>query len=228
MAALNNPYSILNFHYFLYAANFAGFARKTRNIIVDEADSLDDILTGFISFAFSMRQLKYLRLAFKPPFKKTVIGSFVSWMKLLAVKTRRELTGIKGYVEDIDGNKYVSQEELKLIKKHKQLANIDRKIRFLESQDLTDSNWVYYSNDNTVVVKPKWLNRDLADKFLFNYGNKFLFMSATLPPKPVFCGLYGLKMSEVDYLELPHPFDKENRKIVYRPRFSLTAKEMEG
>ena len=48
--------TILNFYYFMYAANFTK-EFQYRNIIIDEADDLESVLVGFISFEFTQRQV---------------------------------------------------------------------------------------------------------------------------------------------------------------------------
>jgi len=239
-AALMNKHSILNFHYYLYASNFAGFSAKDegmRNVIIDEADDLENILTGFISFVFSMKQMKYLNVAQYPPDKKTVIDSFVKWMKPIGNRLRDQIVGIADQVAEIK-NKLknhvgLSSDDMRTLRREKRLSSVAWKVDFLNKQDLTDGNWVYYNQSNrlkpeynNIILKPKWLTRDLSDTFLFDHGKRFLFMSATLPPKPVFCGLYGFDPSEVDYLELDHPFKIENRRVIYRPRLNITNKTM--
>jgi len=233
-AALMYKHSILNFHYFLYASNFAGFSAKDegmRNVIIDEADDLENILTGFISFVFSMKQMKYLNVAQYPPDKKTVIDSFIKWMKPIGNRLRDQIVNIADQVAEIK-NKLknhvsLSSDDMRTLRREKRLSSVAWKVDFLNKQDLTNGNWVYYNDKNKIILKPKWLTRELSDTFLFDHGKRFLFMSATLPPKPVFCGLYGFEPDEVDYLELDHPFKIENRRVVYRPRFSLTKKEMD-
>jgi len=233
-AALFNKHSILNFHYFLYAANFAGFSTKDegmRNIIIDEADDRDMALVEFISFVFSMKQMKYLNIAQYPPDKKTVIDSFVKWMEPIGNKLKNQIVNIADQVAGIKtklkNHVGLSSDDMRTLRREQRLSSVAWKVNFLNKQDLTNGNWVYYNDKNKIILKPKWLTRELSNTFLFNHGKRFLFMSATLPPKPVFCGLYGFEPDEVDYLELDHPFKVENRRVVYRPRFSLTKKELD-
>jgi len=233
-AALMNKHSILNFHYFLYASNFAEFCTENegmRNVIIDEADALENILTGFISFIFSLKQLQYLNIVQYPPSKKPKIESFVDWLKPLRTKIIQRMKEMTDHVmtikHKIKQGQLINIDDMKILRKHQRLSGVAWKVNFLNGQDLFDDNWIYYNDKNKIILKPKWLTRELSDTFLFNHGKRFLFMSATLPPKPVFCGLYGFDPSEVDYLELDHPFKIENRRVVYRPRFSLTKKELD-
>ena len=235
-AALHNSYSILNYHYFMYAANFAGFTSVDggeRNIVIDEADNLENVLTGFIAFTFSMKQLKYLGVAEYPPRKRTVIESFIEWLKPVTrnlIERTKEIVDHIGIIQDkIKDRIPLDAGDTSTLRRQQRLEGALWKANFLNKQDLKNGNWVYYtSNDGKIILKPKWLTRELSDNFLFDHGKRFLFMSATLPPKPVFCGLYGLEPDEVDYLELDHPFAVENRRIIYRGRFKLTSKALHG
>jgi len=232
----NHNYYVGNKGIFILTSNsnFAGFSAKDegmRNVIIDEADDLENILTGFISFVFSMKQMKYLNVAQYPPDKKTVIDSFIKWVRPIGNRLRDQIVNIADQVAGIK-NKLknhvsLSSDDMRTLRREKRLSSVAWKVNFLNKQDLTDGNWVYYNDKNKIILKPKWLTRELSDTFLFNHGKRFLFMSATLPPKPVFCGLYGFDPSEVDYLELDHPFKIENRRVIYRPRFSLTKKELD-
>jgi Rad3-related DNA helicase len=239
---IQNPYGILNFHYYLNAAHFTSImdfkgSKKSqikRNIILDEADMLDQVLINFIAFEFGFNKLRAMGLMKHVPDRKTKIDSVSLWLKDVDDRTSKTLLKLEKQVEEIidkiarakeRGQRYeLSGTENVIIKRYKFISNLSWKTEFLNKQDLKD-NWVYYSDENRITLKPKWLTREMTDRFLFDHGKKFLFMSATLPSKAIFCGLMGLETDEVDYLDLPPVFTNEKRKIIYTPAYNATYKE---
>lgn len=222
--ALASDYTILNYHYFLYATNYTEFGSKVRNIICDEADQLESILTEFISFNFMFKSLDRLNLLKSRPSKKTKIEAFIPWIDELFEVSHRELRLLEPELDAMSDKRYYTKEDNDFLRRCRRIENVHSKAGFLRSQELSDENWIYYSSDEFVQCKPLWLTRDLADRFLFDKGKRFLFMSATLPAKSILCNLYGIDPEEMDYEELPHPFPVENRPIIYKPAFSLTNK----
>ena len=65
--------------------------------------------------------------------------------------------------------------------------------------------------------QPTWLSPELSEKYLFRHGEKFVFMSATFPPKPVLAEMLGLSTGDIEYLELPSNFPVENRPVLLNP-----------
>jgi len=226
-AALSNPITILNFHYFLHAANFTQ-KFPLRNIIIDEADSIESVLVGFISFEFTEAQLKWLGIMAEMPDKKTKISVMPRWLELRHVEVEGVIEDIEPDVKDIirrAKGQRISKPDTIILKRWKALQSVEWKLRFLMGQDLS-KNWIYKYEDwkKKINLKPIWLSRDLVDRFLLSHGDKFLFMSATLPSKEVFCGMYGFKSEEVDYIDLPNVWDSEKRHVIYRPEYNLSFK----
>lgn len=228
---------IMNFHYFLTVANYspsksllyreeAGIP-KLRNIVVDEADGLEFLLTEFIAFNFGMDRLKELQLATEPPKQQTKMDAFLVWFEQIRENVGARIETLKPYIraieEDMNAGFSISRDDKALLDEFDQLETIQTKSNFLGAQDLLDSSrWTYHSSEKAVSVKPKWLSRSLADKFLLQHGEKFLFMSATLPPKGIFCQEFGIKNDELAYKSLPSPFPKENRRIIYVGSYSIS------
>jgi len=229
--ALSNPSSILNFSYFLTACNYAEFTEKDaygkRTVIIDEADMIENVLVEFISFVFNVDTLSSLGIKTLPE-KKTVIDSFVKFLQEALPTVKQEQ---KKYSEKI--KKFSKQRDRKLtnaekaiVRHYNMLLRLRNKLIFLsqiaEKNELTEDNWVYYYTGNMIYLKPKWITRKLADQFLFQYGERFILMSATLPNKEVLCGLLGIHPDEMDYAEFPSIFHTNNRPVYFIPKWSLS------
>ena len=226
---LSSQFGVLNFHYFLNLMNFARPEEKKaeRNIVIDEADTVETTLIDFISFDFSFKRLERLELNIKKPDKKTVVESFQVWLERFKARLEKRMGEIKSEIvrieEKVKNDQKLLGYEQAILKRWNTYKGLEWKVSFLSSQEDLKDNWVYYY-DEKISLKPKWLNRELTDRFLFNHGKRFLLMSATLPSKPVLCGLFGLEPNEIDYMELESTWDVTKRPVLYIPKYSLTHK----
>jgi len=225
--AMGNPISILNFHYFLHTANFTK-KFPYRNVIIDEADDLERTLVSFISFEFTESQLEWLGIFADMPSKKTKIYVMPSWLAQRQVEVDNVIEDMSpeiGRIMRAVKSRKIKKYEVIALKKYRALKSMEWKLRFLTGEDLS-KNWIYKYEDwkKKISLKPIWLSRKLVDRFLLDHGDRFLFMSATLPSKEVFCGMYGFKAEEVDYIDLPNVWNNEKRKVIYRPSYSLSYK----
>ena len=225
--------SILNFHYFLSAANFTKNF-PIRNVIIDEADTLDTTLVDFIAFDFQLKALKNWGFKLDAPGKKTVISVVESWLDEVRYQCEGIIDKLSVEIGKIIGSAtYGSLADWQMIKlrRWQRLKSLSWKLEVLTTQNLKQ-NWIYQYQDlvgrEKVVLKPKWLSRELVDKFLLSHGKRFLLMSATLPAKPVLCGLFGLEAEEIDYIDLPNVWESNDRKVVYRGKYSLSYKDKSG
>jgi len=223
--ALQADVAVMNYHYFLTYMNFAKQRDEpVRNIVVDEADALEDIIVDFISFDINTSHLERRGLYSKPK-RKTVIDSVIVFLKDLTKETIERIKEMEEEVREVKkrirNGGLPTKEELRLLRRHKWYETLLWKCGFLLSQDLK-TGWVYYYDEQNIYLKPKWLNRELMDQYFFKHGEKFLFMSATLPAYPVFCGLFGLGMDEVEYLEFSSEFPIENRPVIFEPKWKLS------
>jgi Rad3-related DNA helicase len=234
-AALSNPYTALNFHYFLTAANYTGFIKDSsksfglRNIIIDEADELESVLTNFIALQFRQEQLERLNIHVPLPKFQTshkVVPEYIdSLYRAVGYESQSIASQVKSIVSDEMQGHRPDNRDLSILRKHTKLQRWAKRLEGLLDQPITPDAWVYYHDNISFTLKPKWLTRTMTDQYLLNHGSKFLIMSATLPAKPVLCNLLGLDYSEMDYIELDSPYAIDRRKIVYVGDYSLTHKD---
>ena len=69
------------------------------------------------------------------------------------------------------------------------------------------------AKEGMVTFKPLKVDR-IAKKYLLQYGDTVLFMSATILSKKLFCKWLGIKQEEAYFLKVPTPFKTENRPII--------------
>ena len=91
-----------------------------------------------------------------------------------------------------------------------------RKIKEITENIKNDpENWVVSTEGEMVSFKPLKIDK-YAEKTLFQYADKILFMSATILDKDLFCKWLGLDPEEVYYIKSESPFKKEYRPIHMR------------
>jgi len=222
--ALIAPMTVLNFHYYLTISNFTKNF-PPRNVIIDEADDLEGVLTGFVSFEFSQDQLGYMGINKEMPTKKTSIKAIEAWLDVKVAEVGILAYNLEEDIKDIRkavANRKPTAAEVRKLRQFKGLSNFKWKLDFLATQNLQEE-WIFRYDEarKTITLKPIWLTRNLVDHFLFTNGFEFLFMSATIPSKEVFCGMYGIKDNELDYFDLPNVWDNTHRTIIYENRFNM-------
>lgn len=191
---LRANFRILNIHYLLFEMNYAGQLSNQELIIIDEADTLENIFIGFVGLGVTDAQIKKYGLG-KP--KVTVVESWIQW-------SQEAIEILKASYDPEYFENGLDQEYVKATKLIKKLQ------LFLE---LVQDDWIYNNDSSKSEFKPVWLTPELTEKYLFSHAKRFILMSATLPPKAVFCETLGIKIADADYIEVDSPFKIENRLI---------------
>jgi len=211
-ALIAAKYRILNTHYYLNEVNFAGQLSKQKVVIIDEADTLDNIFINFVGLSVSKGQSKKLNIGY--PEKVTKLESWIEW----AGDALEKLELYKQWKEDDDDCLTAEEAEVEKIKITRLKKNIQQFI------SLVQDDWIYSSGAGFSEFKPVWITPEVAEKFLWSHAQKFVLMSATLPPKAVFAETLGLKVSDVDFIEVGSPYEIENRLVKYRPITEMSYK----
>lgn len=163
--AIRSDLVCTNTSYFLHEANYVGSLPRARKLIViDEADTLEDALMGFVGVTITPQRAKELNIG--PPAKKTVESSWVEWAK----SSLETVSGIRvtgNTVRDIRRRNYVAGLKANLTR----LCDADSGIQ--------SGGWVYtgYAEGN-IQFKPVQVS-DIARDFLWRHCSRFLLMSAT-------------------------------------------------
>ncbi len=203
--AQKSKITILNYHVFLYLMNFTRNL-KIRNVIVDEADSLESTIIDFLSFDISYDE--FMKYRINPVAHVTKMEEFWEWEES-AIKT------FKKHLEHLDDEK--EYEKLELIVK--KLSNIE---------DHRDYEHWFFRNDRekqTMLIRPLWLTKELAEEIFYKFGKKFLFMSGTLPVSAVITKLLGVE-TDFDYFDVKSDFPIDSRKIYIVGKIDMSHKNM--
>lgn len=181
--ALRSPFVCANSSYYCYETNYVGTLRGRDLVIVDEADTLEQVLMGFIQVHITPKQIKDYHLP--TPEKKTVVSTWLPWAE--------ESYAI---LKDIQSKRAGSLfENLAEIKEQKRIANLLSSFSRLLDNDtgISDGNWVYdgYKNDS-IIFKPITV-APYAEDYFFRHGERFLLMSATIISDKEICRSLGIR-----------------------------------
>lgn len=221
---------ILNYHYLLTEINYVGQFADRDTIIIDEADSLESVLAGFVGVNLPASIVS--RFNIEPPEYKTTSSpkSLNAWRKWAGLVSDRLQTEMK-YLEQ----QYVGKESLtdRQAEAMKQVASLGSHVsKLLNFSQNIDNTWLYEERKAKHGVSyhfnPTWITEDMAEKFLWRHSDKFVLMSATFPYVPVLCKTLGIDPQEVEYRQYPSIFPVENRQIKYAVAANLVYKEMEN
>ena len=234
-AALSHPLQILNYHYFLtegnYVGNFAGYPM----IIGDEADVLEGLLTDFIELRLSKARLDSLSLV--PPRYRTATAQsgLSSWREWAAeegaIKIKARMDKLRGRITTLKPDAAFTHQDKLAVREYKSLEALLAKLAMFTSH--MDESWIFQEQKNSRgrvdgwVFQPTWLTPALSQEYFFQHGDRFLFMSATFPPRTVLAQMVGLNPGDIDYLELPSTFPTSNRPVLLQPVANMSHKSYE-
>ena len=211
--ALTADLAILNMALFLNEANYIGGFSGRPWICIDEADTIEDHLLSFIELEITPRFISKLNIP--PPARKTVQSAWTEWAETKArPKIVTRLNELKGNWGTAD-----IQEEQAL---ERMLNRLDF---FLENVDET---WVYSEEKNTrggksFVFRPTYVSKFAQDK-IWQHGQRFLLMSATIISATQMCKDLGIERSDMQFIDLKSDFDPMRRPIYYIPSVAVSNK----
>jgi Rad3-related DNA helicase len=177
-AAIRSPLVCTNTQYFLYEANYVGNLPLNRQlIIVDEADTLEDVIMSFVEVSVTARKAK--EYGIEPPDKKTIQSSWVDW----ALEAESKLRAHR-----------ISGEGIDAIRARQSLARLLGNIKRLNDPErgLLSGGWVYTGYDRgDIAFKPVTID-SLTFDYLWRHSPRWLLMSATTISFDVFAETLGL------------------------------------
>lgn len=213
-AALKAPIAVLNEAYYLAEINGPGQFSDAEFVILDEVDSLESTLLGFISLTVTAKQMA--RLGLEPPEETGRIGAWRQWadvsIRRLDLSVRNAQLTLGDVVDEWGA------QEMELQKTTKRVESFSNKL----------SQFVTCVNDNWILTEEnlkddwKWTFRpvligDYAEKALWQHAIRYLGMSGTIFDQgKQLAHDVGLEM--FDYKMIPSPFLVEHRPIYYESR----------
>lgn len=231
--ALAATYRVLNFSYYINECFHVGRFAGNRFTVIDEADSLEQVLSENVQLKFSERSLFRLGLQDGPKFKtSTAKEGLSSWREFgeealsrsnkLACEIQKEIDTIPDNQEELKLQKLREKEYFVHLSERSQifLSNMDKEWLF---EEITRQG----SKQGCMIFRPTWLSNELAHEYLWKNSDSFLLLSATFPPVPIMAKLLGLDVDDIDFLELPSTFDPEKSPVHIWPVANVVYKNME-
>lgn len=231
--AVQSPYRICNFQYFISEIMYAGKLRGKPFTIVDEADVMEKVLTSNVNLEFTERSLFRLGLTDGPKYKTTgAKEGLSSWKDFASEAKLRSMEIARSIQQDID---LLDIDDTDTLLRKKQ--ELETFIHIKERCDIfinnMDKEWIMEeiprkgSRQGKLIFKPTWLSPDMADKYLWSHSDSWVLVSGTFPPIPVLAKQLGLDTDDIDYMEVPSVFDPAKSPVYMAPVADVTFKNME-
>ena len=222
-AALAAPLAVTNTSYLLTEANGPGSFSGRDLVIVDEADTLEQILMGYVEYRAPANLVK--KAGMVSPKKGCHKKTIVAWLDEFYDKLGR-----------LDGRLFDDPQEVKAIRYARQdaravrdqlQADIDRGT---DDEDkgtwLRDYDWrSKKGGDPGLILKPVKVNT-FGVRNLWRHGQRWLIMSATIISADEMAESLGA-VQEYDTVTVPMTFPVENREVILAPVADVTYKNME-
>jgi len=226
---LSSRYRILNYDYFLSETNYIGNFSGQEFVVIDEADSLENTLINFVTLTFTKYALRRIgmdeqagALKMTSKFKDSLINSWKNFGQTALIRVNAIIGKINAVIKaagkDITPQTESAMKELNRIVRLKEKINL-----FLNN---VDDTWMLDNQEDKLIFRPLWLTPEMAEKFLWQHGKKFVLMSASFYPRPILAKTLGLDIDDIDYHMIPSQFPVENRPVYIAPVANLTAKTM--
>ena len=212
MEAASAKVSILNSSYILYEWNMQSSWFRDRPLtIIDECDTLESKIMSMVEVYISERRQK--KMGIPKPEKKTVQDSWKSWVEEAYRIVSRELSYTPA-----------SSNDPKVMKERRTLSRLNDNLKILYS-GLDEGEWVYtgYNKDGSgpIIFKPVKVE-EYARKYLWDKGNRFILMSATVISPEQMAYDLGLEDHEFASVSTGSGFDISNRPVYVTPAADVT------
>jgi len=202
-----------------------------RLVICDEADMLESTLLNFISLTLSGRVLRKFNIH-SPDYLTAAEGkgvaNWIKWAKDVENVLLQKLMSAKSTLQNLEyryGLDYVPTVQARNDVEH--LTSLTSQVNMFMTY--VDDTWLLERGEHPrhhLTFRPLWLTPELTRQFFLRHADKFVLMSATLPPRPVLSKILGIPAGDIDYFTAPSLFDPERRRVFVRPLAKLTYKTM--
>jgi Rad3-related DNA helicase len=231
-----NTDGVTNTQYFLSETTYVGELKKRRLLVIDEAHNCDSELSNFINITITEKLVNDLGLDFPP--KETMNEDTTKpWIEHeLRPVIMKEIEELTKETKDLCSRRFTKKMKQDLMDKLKRL-------KFLETLYMQINKFTqHYKKDDWILdiaLKIEFIdghNQEIIDKitykpiivagmaedYLFKWGEKILFMSATILSKNIFCELIGLNPDTTAMISIPSPFPIKNMPMYYAPAGSMS------
>lgn len=200
---LRNSLTILNTAYFLTEVNGPGRFKGRGLVVVDECDTLERELMGYVSIELSPQRAK--RIGIGPPSKVTVPAEWITWLDI-------SLPKIEAYRDSIPTH----NPSVRDIRESKGTDSLLSSLRRIQRDLLNEANgWVYNGRGESISFKPTKVN-ELARQVLWPHGKQWLLMSGSVVSADEIIDSLGWE-ANYEVVSVPSPYSPKNRPVYVRP-----------
>ena len=236
MKAVRSKLAVINTAYMLAEANYVGDMSGRDIGILDECDTLENELMGFVEFRVSEQRIKELGIeplkkgVHKPTIRKWLIEALIPAIKDSLKKMKGSPMSKLEKDRKIRGLTQLAAEAARVASELDDLWVRDYE-RVRRGRDWTDSD--------TVILKPVKVTR-YGHRDLWQHADKWIAMSATVVSAEEFSDSLGIEEPYVrddeileglryEVVRVPMTFPAENRPVYFAPIAKMSrAGEQEG
>ena len=191
---------VTNYQYYFRARSVLG---QFRSVICDEAVLAFKEMSNFLSFEASKDQMEHWELGW--PQDPNDTESWRAWASRKALPiARAKIAMLKRDYKDAD--------ELEAI------------AGSLETLSAMHGRWVCEGDDKEALVGRVWPGEEAAIHLYPPYIKRIYYLSGTLRPQAL--RLLGVKNSEMDFVEFPHPIPSDIRPVYWVPTVRVVERTM--
>jgi len=226
---LRNNYSNLNYSYFLSITKF-GKLEPRKLIICDESHGLESELIRQCSIKITEKSLTFNGIMNeKLPMISDSDGNKCNWLiNTILEKAKIELANVRLKVSKMNSMKMT--REYKIL--HSRFQNLETLVISIETLKEQILNTTKGSKEQRIIIThtPEFIEFkplygiNTFKSTINKYGEFFLFMSATILNKDVFCKNLGINPKDAEYIRCESTFPVKNRLINFNPVGSMSFK----
>jgi Rad3-related DNA helicase len=220
-AAVASDIAVLNTSYMLTEMNGMKSGFGGRDIcIIDEADTLERALMGYIEFEVPQWIAKKLKLDY--PKKGARKLTIATWLEGAG---RAAEAGL-GQLEGMEDPKAKRQMEQFRFDCYRVAGELKRDVEAgAKDEDEDSGRWLRDYDTKTLKLRPVVVS-SYGNRYLWRHAKRFLVMSATIISPDEMVESLGVT-NEWDSVEVPMTFPVENRPIILAPIANMTYKGLQ-
>ena len=211
--ALIDQFSILNYKMFL---TLPGHVKRKNFIVCDEASELEDELVKHFSAFIDIEKLKMLGVKI-PLLYSSNLEDVYKWLNVIMVVIGEHIDALA----QKHNNKNTAlniNDKIKL----NAFKNLHRTLNLIE-ETWSKCEYICHRENKTVKIMP--LRVDVLTKYIFNYADNVLLMSATIVDHKHFAKTLGI--DQYKYIEVDSSFDSQKAPIYISTNNKLNRNNMQ-
>jgi len=212
--ALISSFATLNYNMFFSLPNHV---KKREYLVCDEASELEDQLVKQFTCTVNFDTLKKSEINI-PPFDSSNYSKALKWVSLMSVRVSERIDEVKDIITK--GSKGIKTLSKNFIDARKAemlvLRALQTKLVILE-ETWSFCEYIFETDFKSITFVP--LKVDKLSRFLFNFGEKVVLMSATIIDHKNYCKSLGI--DHYKYIEVDSSFDAKNAPIYVNTKVKL-------